>query len=108
MEWINLQTEQQLHDIFTGNNPCLIFKHSTRCPISSMAKRNIVMDAPDIPKNVTVYYLDLITYRELSNEIALKWDVTHESPQILLVKGDRCLFHASHEDINIQRAIATL
>lgn len=60
MNWTVLESEQQLADIVAGTRPCFIFKHSTRCPVSSMAKRNISQDAKIIPGGVSVYYLDLI------------------------------------------------
>lgn len=108
MHWTILETEGQLTDILASNNPCLIFKHSTRCPVSSMAKRNITLDADAIPSDVPVYYLDLIKYRDISNEIARIWGVRHESPQVLLVQGKVCLYHASHSDIDIAEAMANL
>lgn len=108
MDWIHLENEQQLQGIVAGERPTLIFKHSTRCAVSSMAKRNIALDADAIPANVDAYYLDLIRYRTLSNEVARIWEVRHESPQVLLVQGSTCLYHASHGEIDIPTAVAAL
>jgi bacillithiol system protein YtxJ len=48
------------------------------------------------------YYLDLIQHRNLSNLIAEKFDVHHQSPQILIIKNGDCVFDESHGGINIQ------
>lgn len=108
MDWTSLENEQQLQDVVANGRPSLIFKHSTRCGVSSMAKRRIAQDTHEIPEGVDAYYLDLIQYRALSDEIARIWQVRHESPQVLLVQGRECLHHASHGDIDISEAIATL
>lgn len=108
MDWTNLESEQQLAEIVASGRPSLIFKHSTRCGVSSMAKRRIAMDADEIPADVDTYYLDLIRYRNVSHETARIWQVRHESPQVLLVLGTACLYHASHGDIDIPAAIASL
>ncbi len=108
MNWTNLESEQQLQEIIASGQPSLIFKHSTRCAVSNMAKRRIAMDADEIPADVATYYLDLIRYRTISDETARIWQVRHESPQVLLVQGTACLYHASHGDINIPVAMALL
>lgn len=108
MDWIPLENEQQLQDIVASERPSLIFKHSTQCAVSSIARRHIALDADAIPANVDTYYLDLLLYRTLSHEVARIWGVRHESPQVLVVHGSACLYHASHGDIDIPTAVATL
>ena len=87
MDWISLNSSAQLADIIekSKHKPQLIFKHSTRCSISSMAKNRLERVTP--PENVDFYYLDLISYRELSTKIAEEFDVFHESPQVILIKN---------------------
>ena len=46
------------------------------------------------------FLLDLIKHREISNEIASKFNVTHESPQVLIIKNGVCLKDLSHSDIS--------
>ncbi len=105
MDWIELYSDKQLEDIVHSPDVAVIFKHSTRCPVSGMAKRSLEFDADLIPNDVPFYYLDLIRYRDLSNQIAAKWHVLHESPQILVVRGDQCIYHASHSDIEMKTII---
>jgi bacillithiol system protein YtxJ len=50
--------------------------------------------------NAEVYLLDLIAYRSVSNLIADKLSVVHQSPQALLLKDGKCIYNASHADIN--------
>ena len=87
MDWISLTSSAQLADIIekSKHQPQLIFKHSTRCSISSMAKNRLERTTP--PENIDFYYLDLISYRELSTKIAEDFDVFHESPQVILIKN---------------------
>jgi bacillithiol system protein YtxJ len=101
LNWIALTAEQQLEDITTQSYtiPQLIFKHSTRCSISSMAKHRL--DKAAIPNNAVCHYLDLIAYRQLSNKIAEVYNVHHESPQVLLISKGACVYDESHSGIDI-------
>ncbi|MBP6430520.1 MAG: bacillithiol system redox-active protein YtxJ [Ferruginibacter sp.] len=99
MNWINLVTEEQLTKIkeLSVTQPQVIFKHSTRCSISNVAKNRLEKSAA--PEGVDFYYLDLLNYRNISNKIAEKFSVFHESPQILLIKNGECVYDESHGGI---------
>ena len=77
----------------------LIFKHSTRCIISKMALKNFESDFL-LHDLIDAYYLDLIAYRSISNEIAEVFEVEHQSPQILLIKDGKVVYNESHEGID--------
>ncbi|NRD23835.1 bacillithiol system redox-active protein YtxJ [Winogradskyella litoriviva] len=77
----------------------LIFKHSTRCGISSMVMKQFV-SAYDVNNNADLYYLDLLSYRDVSNEVGYKFQVMHQSPQLLVIKNGVVVAHASHGGIN--------
>ena len=85
INWIPLESEQQLTSIVERSNniPCLIFKHSTRCEISAMAKHRLERHWDFKGEELEAYYLDLISFRTVSNTIAEKFNVYHESPQAL-------------------------
>lgn len=106
MAWNNLTTIAQLESIKENskNKAQLIFKHSTRCSVSSFAKR-ILNDEinSDYESKIDFHYLDLIAYREISNTIASMFNVFHESPQILLIQNGICTYHASHSDITLEK-----
>lgn len=102
MNWTTLSSLTQLEDLAASGQAFAVLKHSTRCSVSSMAKRNLEFDFDTAPADSTIYYLDLIALRELSNYIAEKWQVRHESPQILVLKGEECLYNASHQDIELK------
>jgi bacillithiol system protein YtxJ len=101
MNWINLNDEGLLNEIKvkSAEKPQLIFKHSTRCSISSMAKNRL--DRAEQPEGIDFYYLDLIANRNLSNKVAEVFDVEHESPQVLLIKNGACIYDESHMGITI-------
>ena len=107
VSWLPLETLEKLDEIYQQNDEInVIFKHSTRCPVSSMAKRNLEYDSDLIPTASKFYFLDLIKYRSISNRIAELWGVRHESPQVLVVQGDRLLYDASHSDIEMQSIVS--
>jgi len=84
----------------------VIFKHSTTCSISQMAKLRIESDWDF--EDIVPYYLDLKSYREISDEIAEKFKVHHESPQMLLIKNGECIYDASHFDISVDELKETM
>ncbi|SFH40973.1 bacillithiol system redox-active protein YtxJ [Pedobacter insulae] len=102
MQWINLIDSDQLNTIKKNEKYSLIFKHSTRCSISSMAKRRFEMDEDVLPKEIDLYFLDLISYRNISAEVAEVFQVHHESPQLLLIKNGECILDLSHGDISAE------
>ena len=106
MNWIQLETTQQLQDIQHISGYSILFKHSTRCPISMMAKRRFELDKDALPQDTPLYFLDLIKHRDLSAAIAKTFDVYHESPQLLLIKDGKCVYHASHGEISGEIAAA--
>src|SRR3954463_13429075 len=100
MNWTLLESADQLNNIKNHQGYSLIFKHSTRCSVSMMAKRRFEMDWESIPADTSLYFLDLIAYRPISAQIAETFQVHHESPQILLLKDGNCVLDASHSDIS--------
>jgi bacillithiol system protein YtxJ len=99
MNWIQLTTLEGLSSIAqkSYDTPQVIFKHSTRCSISSMALNRLGKAAS--PSNVDFHFLDLIAHRDISNAISEQFNVPHQSPQILLIKNGNCIFHESHSSI---------
>lgn len=77
----------------------VIFKHSTRCGISSMVMNQFV-SMYDLDANLDLYYLDLLSYRDVSNEVGYKFQVMHQSPQLLVIRNGAAVAHASHGAIN--------
>jgi bacillithiol system protein YtxJ len=104
INWIPLESESQLMSVIDGSTSqiALIFKHSTRCSISSMAKSRLEKAWSFTADEIKPYYLDLLAYRQISSVIAEKLNVYHESPQVLLVKNGECIYDASHLDISLE------
>ena len=100
MSFISLTTEDQLELILKDTKPSILFKHSTRCSISSMAKNRLETGLDSLSQKFNVYYLDLIQYRSISNRIAEIFSVEHASPQVLVVNNGECIYNASHSQIN--------
>ena len=104
MNWIPLNLLTQIKQIVENSyrTPCLIFKHSTRCSISSIAKFRLENSWSFSTDEMMPYFLDLISDRVISNQVAEFFQVHHESPQIILVSKGEVLLDASHLDISVE------
>ncbi|HEX8268849.1 MAG TPA: bacillithiol system redox-active protein YtxJ [Flavobacterium sp.] len=102
LDWKPLTEIKQLDEIAeeSATIPVVIFKHSTTCGISRMALKNFERDYTIPGAAANIYILDLLEYREISKEIADRFGVTHQSPQILLIKDGKAIYDASHSDID--------
>lgn len=100
-DWISLTSIEQLDEIksLSTGKPVVIFKHSIRCGISRMVLKQFEKSIKDNHENIPFYYLDLLNYRAISNAIAEKFQVLHQSPQLLIVHNEVATIHASHYDI---------
>ena len=101
LTWLPLTTLEQLETIETESNTAsvLIFKDSTRCGISKMVIKQFEKLFTEENQHLKVYYLDLLNYRDISNGIAAKFQVMHQSPQLIIVRNGSAVHHASHNDI---------
>ena len=108
MNWIPLNTLEQLESIKEKSQatPQLIFKHSTRCSISTMALNRF--ERATTKPEIDFYFLDLIANRQISNAVAEQFKVHHESPQILLIKNGECIYDESHNGILMDELIEQL
>jgi bacillithiol system protein YtxJ len=103
--WHALTESRQLDEIEKESNDKLIviFKHSTRCGISRMVLNTFEKEYDlEKDKDVKLYFLDLIANRGLSNEVAERFKVRHESPQIILLRNTEVVHHASHQSIQMK------
>lgn len=102
MNWINITSDKQFEEIKERSKirPQVIFKHSIRCGISSLAKNRL--ERSKQPENIDFYYLDLINYRTLSKKLAEDFNVWHESPQVLIIKNGKCVYDESHSAIMME------
>jgi bacillithiol system protein YtxJ len=102
--WKALNRAEQLKTIEEASflRPVAIFKHSTRCGISSMALRQFERNFDTDPQKIDLYYLDLLAYRSLSDEVAARFQVWHQSPQLIVLKNGVTVHHASHHNIQVQ------
>ncbi len=111
MQWITLTDTAQLDavDLASQQAPVLLFKHSTRCSISSAALARLERawtTADDQARSI--YYIDLIRHRDVSNAIAQRYGVEHASPQVLVIRNGLCVYSESHFGIAYAEVIAQL
>lgn len=105
MNWIEFTDIAGLEEIKKKSEdiPQVIFKHSTRCSISSMAKSRL--ERAILPAGIDFNYLDLIAYRNVSAKIADDFNVEHASPQVLVIKNGACVYDESHNAISMDEIL---
>ena len=103
MNWNQLINSAQLEEIKkeSHQHPVLIYKHSTRCSISSatLGRLERAWKSEEVG-DLKPYFLDLIAHRALSNQIAEEFGVWHESPQVLIIVNGASVYDTSHFDIS--------
>ena len=102
LQWDILQSEEDFLNAKSLSNEkvVVIFKHSTRCPVSTMAKRMFENQYDYESEEVQAFFLDLIAYRSISNLIAQDLAVDHESPQMIILKDEMAMYDSSHSMIS--------
>ena len=111
MNWIPLTKKEQLLIIEEASyqQPVMIFKHSTICSTSALVLDRLERQwQGDEMGELTSYFLDLLKYRSISNQISIDFNLRHESPQLLLVKLGRVTYHDSHFGIDYQKLVSYL
>jgi bacillithiol system protein YtxJ len=99
--WHVLAKMDQLDEIVeeSKSKPVAIFKHSTRCGISRGVLKLFEKNYNLTDNQLKLYFLDLLQNRDISNEIAARFKVQHESPQIIVIKNGAVVHHDSHHSI---------
>ncbi|WP_124981406.1 bacillithiol system redox-active protein YtxJ [Nonlabens xiamenensis] len=105
IQWDQLESIDQLDNLIKNSEikPKVIFKHSTRCGISRMVLSQFEKGYTQNQDDVTYYFLDLLNYRDVSNAIAEKLNVTHQSPQVIVLRNNKVLHNESHHGIDIKK-----
>ena len=106
MAWLKLNSFDALNELIQKSNksPQLLFKHSTRCSMSAFALNRI----QPVLKNNDLYILDVIANRDLSNQVANLFNITHQSPQLLIVDRGTCIHATSHIGISAENLVNQL
>ena len=107
--WEEIQTKEHLNQIIDASHQqdVLLFKHSTRCSLSTVAKIKLENDFDLLKKNnIQLYIIDLIRFRDISNLIEETLNVRHESPQVILLKNGKVVRHESHNRINVNDIVS--
>lgn len=110
MNWSLLKNVEQINDIRkeSADQPVLIFKHSSTCSISKTALNRLERNWSVFAPAAKLYFLDLHSHRDVSNQIAQTFQVPHESPQVLVVKNGEVTFDRSHFDIEYNTIAAEI
>jgi bacillithiol system protein YtxJ len=101
VKYFELDKMEQFDEIdeISKTKPVVLFKHSTRCSISRMALKQFDAAFNYPEEKIDWYLLDLLNHRDLSNEIASRYNVVHQSPQIVVIRNGKAVFNESHDSI---------
>ena len=101
LSWTPLISVEEINTIkeISKNQSILIFKHSTRCGISRMIIKQFESLFNEENKQLKVYYLDLLNFREVSSKLSEVFQVIHQSPQLLVIKNGISVYNESHYEI---------
>jgi bacillithiol system protein YtxJ len=101
VKYFQLDKMEQFDEIdeISKTKPVVLFKHSTRCSISRMALKQFDAKFNYPEEKIDWYLLDLLNHRDLSNEIASRYIVVHQSPQIVVIRNGKAVFNESHDSI---------
>lgn len=80
----------------------VIFKHSTRCFISKTVLKSFEKQMDESDRDISFYFLDLLANRGISNEIENRYNITHQSPQVIVLENGEVVYNASHHLINLE------
>nr|WP_295925018.1 bacillithiol system redox-active protein YtxJ [uncultured Dyadobacter sp.] len=108
MNWITINSEEEVDTIHKSADYSIIYKHSPRCMTSLMAYRQLKSEVSASDLGIPIYIVDVVQNRRESMAIANAFQVEHESPQILVVKNGECIYDASHEDVSLRASLASL
>ena len=108
VNWIPLNSLEQIKTIkeLSKSETIFVFKHSTRCGISGMVIKRFENLFDSSMNNIKVYYLDLLNFRAISDEVGYSFQAQHQSPQLLIIRNEVAVLNVSHYDIttvNIQK-----
>jgi bacillithiol system protein YtxJ len=101
LNWKVLDDKGQIDNAIEVSNkkPVVIFKHSTRCGISRMVLNQFQNNADFDEDTVLLLYLDLLSHRDISDEISNRFGIMHQSPQMIILKNEDVVHHSSHSAI---------
>ncbi len=108
--WQRLTSVDQLKKVIesSAEKPVLLFKHSTRCNISIMSLNSFQRHWEGTSEKIEIYYLDLLNYRDVSNAIAQETGITHQSPQVIVLKNKQVVYTATHSSIDARSALNSI
>jgi bacillithiol system protein YtxJ len=110
MGWTELSSIKQLLESFNNSEfrPQLYFKHSNRCGISKMALKEFENSGVLNYSQADFFLLDLLNYREISNEIVALSGIEHQSPQVVFIHNNKVIYSESHGTIDGEKIINIL
>ena len=101
LNWFTIKSKDQLQELdrLSKEKLMVIFKHSSSCPISKMVFKRFQKEADFEDEKADLFYVNVLDQRDISNAIAEHYGVLHQSPQLIIIKNEDVVHHASHSAI---------
>lgn len=108
--WFQISSTQEADGVIKASNEKIqvIFKHSGSCGISFFAKKNLDSIPPEELQHADMYIVDVIRDRNVAYYLADRFSVRHESPQLLVIKKKKVIWHGSHNAVNPENLLQAL
>ncbi len=108
--WKTITSEEDVRNIIDASTQKaqIIFKDSHSCGISAYAKERLAEGSDLLVEKAEFNYLDLLRFRPVSNFISSALDVTHQSPQIIVIKDKNVVYRDSHHSIQVEKILKFL
>lgn len=104
MEFILLESSDKLNELTESKKTQIIFKHNTTCPISKSVKQRLENEGEPLAGLAPFYLLDILSHRDISDAVAEKFDIPHQSPQLLVIHDGRCIYDEALYQISASEA----
>ena len=99
--WFTIKSKEQFQELdrLSKDKLMVIFKHSTMCPISSMALKRFQKEADFDTEQVDLFFVNVIDQQAIADAIGEYYGVVHQSPQLLIIKDGEAVYHSSHSAV---------
>lgn len=108
--WFQISSTQEADGVISASKEKtqVIFKHSGSCGVSFFAKKNLDSIPAEELSVANMYIVDVIRDRNLAYYLADRFSIRHESPQILVIKNEKVVWHGSHNSVNAENLLQAL
>lgn len=109
-KWEEITSVEEVDEIHLASNEKIqvIYKHSRTCGVCYISRNSLEKMEDEIRQSIDLYMVDVIRDRPISQYIAEKYGIRHESPQMLIIKDGEVIWHGSHYKVKLDNLVENL